>query len=489
MTTKKKAVPMRVFWLIAVIAALPFTSSLSAADSSELCESLGRTNIDCACVATRQEVFAQIAPDPAWQRLIDEGYRYALGLENTYEGQIESVYAVPERALLQGLVFEEFGGRPENIEDYEAGCVVAGAGTNEFPAPRSTPSIDQYVKLCVGSTGDARYCSCIAGQLQPEVSDREFEAYLRSFSDYRDKDAYTTTEMAADRGKAMGLSGDAFLILQTEAREKINAVENRREQYCSAMLWADQRAGDPAQTRARGGFSEEELAAVNVREAPGSAAKAAGGPVDQARSIIESNCSKQGNSGEYCACYLNDFNDRVVPAASSGSVALAWVVSFSPFAEMGPQSMALMQQIPQADFQSAGMLMMQTMDIGESCAQGSTATDIADTALNGTAKERMTAICIEENDDQTLCRCLTEKMAAGLSEDDFELVVDMREAEFRGAEDPLATVAEQRGLTKAQAEAALMANRGLMGGVMNMDVMACMGGLPSTSGMVTPTGG
>ena len=71
------------------------------------------------------------------------------------------------------------------------------------------------------------------------------------------------------------------------------------------------------------------------------------------------------------------------------------------------------------------------------------------------------------------------------SSDDFELFVDIREAEFNGADDAFAKVAEDRGLTRAEAETALQNNPAMIGGAMAMAgaAMQCMGGMPNMSGI------
>ena len=72
-----------------VFAAIAMTVSMSgyASDVSELCTALGRSNIDCACVRARSDVFRDTAPNAAWERLIEQAYRNAVGVENSYRAQ------------------------------------------------------------------------------------------------------------------------------------------------------------------------------------------------------------------------------------------------------------------------------------------------------------------------------------------------------------------------------------------------------------------
>ena len=143
----------------------------------------------------------------------------------------------------------------------------------------------------------------------------------------------------------------------------------------------------------------------------------------------------------------------------------------------GSEQVTLMQSIPQADNQSAAMMFMETMDMGESCSQGPAA---AAPKLEGTPRERMMTVCIAENEDEALCDCMVSKMEAQFNPDDFELMVDIREAEHRGAEDAFAEVAAERGLSREEAEQALMNNPAIIGASMSMgaSMMQCMGGMP-----------
>ena len=363
---------MRVHTL--VFAALAMTVSMSgyASDVSELCTALGRSNIDCACVGARSEVFRDAAPNAAWERLIEQAYRNAVGVENSYQAQYEAIYSDIERAVIEEMAFEDLGGAPGNIEDFEGACAIPGAPLAEFPAPRSTPSVDRYQELCVASTGDPRYCACLVGQIQPELSDTEFEAYFRSFSDYEDKEAISLDQMAEARGKTMGMTGEEFVALQSQAREKVDAIRDARENYCEAILWADGRDGTPAGLRANGGFTAEALQA----------------------------------------------------AAATASTA--------------------------------------AMDVG----------------VGGSPQERMLAMCMEDNDDRAACDCLVGKMSESLEPDDFELLVDIRQAEFNGADDPFAVVAQQRGLSGPQAQMELLSSQSMLMGVLGMNLMACMSGMP-----------
>jgi len=105
--------------------------------------------------------------------------------------------------------------------------------------PTSFPAMEQYIAGCVRASGETRFCTCDAVRKSERLTTDEFEAYYRSFSDYSDDDAKSLDELAAMRGKAMNMSADEFQELESGARAKLAAFEDRDANYCGALLWAD----------------------------------------------------------------------------------------------------------------------------------------------------------------------------------------------------------------------------------------------------------
>ena len=468
--------------LISLVAAFGLAVSFGGApalaqSSQAACESLDRPNIDCACVGSRIATFNRVSPNAAAKTVIDQGYLFALALPNTFEESFEATMSDPMTAMVTTEAYEVLGGRPENIEDYEEGCVIEGAAPAEFPLQSSAPSIVSYVSACTASTGDNRFCSCDANQKKRHISDREFEAYFRSFSDYSDGDAMSSAELSEMRGRAMGISAEAFDQLQADARAKMSEHEEADAMYCSAMTWADDRPGADEETRLLAGFEPgvAELLTDRVEPSPPSD----DGPLTTARRIVSDACTADGNTDQYCVCYQDEFEARVVASAPTENIALAWALMGTGGSGLATSEyMRLMQSLPQSDHQAAGMMFMQTMDMGEQCTQGPAAQG---PTLRGTPSERMRTICIAENEDEALCDCLVNKMEAQFGPDDFELIVDIREAEHRGSEDAFADVAAQRGLSREEAETALMNNPTIIAATMSMgaSMMQCMGGMPT----------
>lgn len=446
----------------------------------EACERLERPNIDCACVARRVAAFEDISPTPELREVIRQGYYQALGLDNSYGPAFEAMAQDPMAMLMASEIFDQFGGLPGNITEYEQGCVIKGAPAPEMTLLRDTTAASSYVAACNASTSAPRYCTCTASRAQTRLTEDEFEAYYRSFSDYSDSDAMRPDEMSEARGKAMGISGEAFTRIEQDARAKLSPHQEADAAYCDARLWADQEVGLDAQGRADAGFAPGAIAVISPQStSPSTMPTASGGPLEQARTIVASSCSKDGNSEQYCTCFMDAFETKVVQRAPSEDVALAWTMigtSASSLSTM--QRMNLMQALEPQVQQAAGMLFAQTMDIADGCSQGPSPVTAG---LEGSPHQRMMQICISEHEDEALCSCMIDGMQDQFSPDDFELIVDIREAEYRGADDPLATVAEQRGLSAEEAEEALASNPAIMAGAMAMasSAMQCMGGMPN----------
>lgn len=449
---------------------LMLSPMVAGADGGQqACLSLGRSNIDCTCVAKRLDVFERASPASA-RPLIREGYLYSLGKPNAYEDALQSVmtdimaYAAMDDAL------GPLGGRPQNIVDYEEGCVITGAPKAELPILSKTPVAEDYVSSCVTATGDERTCSCQAAQLQSHLSDRELEAYLRSFNDYSDDAARTLEELSAMRGRSMGLSAEAYDSLVATARSKIRPNEEADANYCSALVWADSERGQTAAERQLAGFEPGAVNSLPSDVGKGARSGRSLGVADRARAIVSKACAQEGNSEQYCACYMADYDIQVAAQVPRPEVALAWALMNADAGLSSAERIKLTQSLSKDDHMAAGLMIAETSDLGSQCQQ----TDGTATApLKGTPKGRMRTICMAENDDAPLCDCMTNKMDAELSAADFELIVDLREAEFNGADDPLSEVAASRGQSISALEGAISRGQGTMA----INLMSCMGGM------------
>lgn len=476
---------MRLFYVFIAVTLMLGQALVAEAETSRTeaaCQSLDRPNIDCGCVQRRIQTFTRIAPNDQAKALVSEGYLYNLGEDNSYEQQLETTLQDPMAFVATVQAFDTVGGRPENIDDYERACVIAGAPRPPITPAPSWDSVDAYIDQCTVSTNDRRSCTCTAERVSSYLTEREFEAYYRSFADYSDDAVTSHEEMNKARGKAMGISGDAFEQLQSQARSKFKPFEDRDGRYCAAMTSADQTQGSSAEERELAGFEEGTAMILSPTASPEPTESDLTG-LAQTREIARQACGSAGNSAQYCQCYMADFESKIVAVSPSDNATRAWVL-MTAGSEMEPTTyMEMVQAVPQSDHQAAAMLMIQASDVGETCTQG-LASEV--TPLSGTPYDRMMHICIADNEDEALCECTVSQLQSKLSEDDFELIVDVREAEFNGADDPLAVVAEDRGMTGAEAEEALAMNMAMISGVMSMNMMSCFGGMsgmPSIPGM------
>lgn len=198
---------------------------------------------------------------------------------------------------------------------------------------------------------------------------------------------------------------------------------------------------------------------------------------EQMQDITNQWCAEEGHSDEYCGCFKAEVDEKVRPIAGSDEVLLAWMALHAGGA-INPMTMAqILQKASPTDQQAAAMIFTQVPDLGASCAVPNANFQSAE-SIDGSPRERFMTVCIAENDEEELCGCMVDQMQSKLSENDFELLVDLRVAEFQGADDPLAVVADDRGLTREEAEEALSANSGLISGMMATNLMSCVGAVP-----------
>lgn len=474
-------------------------SATAIANSSieDACQSLERPNIDCACVATRIETYQKLSPTPEAKAMIAQTYFRDLGLENDFETSAKGAFRDPMKQIGLEMALDPLGGTPTNIEDLETGCVIAEAAPIVIKMPRTVQSAgdfsaQDYIDRCQKSVGSdesgQRYCQCTAERMTYRLNDREFEAKFRSFgqainqSTRQDGTPNSREDDYQIMARAMGVSVQSFKRLLSSANQKTNPFEAQDTAYCTSRLWADRNPGQTADMRKLAGF-EPGVLMSSGQVTPVTPDLTSGSKRAQAAAILSEDCTGNGNSDAYCACYRRDFETRVVQASPDDNTTLAFALMTGGGALSSLDYMAAVQSVPQSAHQAAAMIMMSVPNLGETCTQGETSTPHP---LQGTPAERMTAICVQENDNEALCQCMTGQLEGKLSPDNFELIVDIREADAQGADDPLAKVAADRGLSKSEAEEAMAMNQSLMGGVMAMDMMACMGGMPSMPSF--PTG-
>lgn len=362
-------------WLIAMSGGLIFSHTVSAENVQTLaqCEALSRPAIDCSCVARRMEQFLAALPAGTSTAVIVEGYRAALGGASDQGKALETLYSDPRQAVAVEMALDPLGGVPGSVEDFEAGCVVAGAGKASLPPWPREPATEGYVKGCVASTGEQRYCECSVARARGRVNRDQFEAYFRSFSDYSDRDALSLAEMTSARATAMGVTDDEYQRLVQRGRDLIDSSSEADMNYCGALLWADAREGDPADvvdSRYRQAVPSAGAGGAMVAAAPSSENLADDGASDsrfpQARAIVADSCSASGEGAEFCSCLLAAVEGQVFPKVDSESVALAYaLINFSE--GMNPMDMMQMMSQLSSDDQMAAAMLSGSTDPAGAC--------------------------------------------------------------------------------------------------------------------------
>ena len=468
--------------VLGIIWALSAGTVAIAQDALAACQSLNRSNIDCGCVASRVDVFDRVSPSEQAREVIHQSYLYALGLENTLEPAFEALMSNPMQAIAAAEAYDSVGGQPSSIQEFEQGCVIQGAEIASLPQPSSSPAAQNYTQLCSSIASGERWCSCTTARIEATLGQPDADAYLWGMADVRTVEPEDRERSYQQRGAQMGLSGDAFEALLTEARASYSQVEEQDSLYCEAMTWADTEPGLSTSARSNAGFEPGVAGQLGSGQTAGNdSLDTSSDAVANAREIVARSCASNGNSEHYCACYMRDFEARVV-APSSPDVALAWAVNFG--AEGGisaSERMSFAQSLPQSAMQEAGMLFAQTSDIGQACTQNPAgATGEARRRPEGTPRERMERLCLADGADAETCSCAAGRMEAAFPAADFELIVEIREADARGEDDPLAAVAAERGLSADEAREALENNPAIIRGTMMMgqSLMQCMGGMP-----------
>jgi hypothetical protein len=460
--------------LSAILLLAPITRAQSITDFGAACSSLERPNIDCDCVGERLEMLSNFSELEVVKAVINERYADAIGRKNRLEEALVALNSDQMQAVSVEMSFDKIGGFPSNINEYEAGCVIPNAPTFDFEDIVAGSQAETFVESAVKSAGEGsrRTYICQANLMSAYLSEAEFEAYQLSYS-------YYASEQNADdkvaRAKKMGVSVSEYSRLEKSARGKISDKSAHDNNYCDAMTHADRVSEELNQKHKREQSNYREL----LKSAPPEAAIMTGNDETKARNIMQNSCLKTNNSESYCRCVMSDFEAKVVSRSPRPSVTLAWVVMHGGADIRSDTLMQMMMQAKREDQQAAAQLFMSTMDVGDSCVKAKPETEL--TRLKGDAFSRMIKVCLADVGDETICNCTTNKMRDKMTPDDFELIVDLREAEFQGASDPLAIVAKQRGLSAQQAQEAMLMNQSLMGSVMAMDLMSCVGGMPDMS--------
>ncbi|MAK61119.1 MAG: hypothetical protein CMK09_09100 [Ponticaulis sp.] len=458
-------------------------------DVAEICASLDRPNIDCTCVADRIDKFSAAGGFEAGGQFLVESYKNLVGAKHNLQAAQEARMADINGYMNFTGAMDDLGGEPDSIDEFENGCVIAGAERPSLPAIEAGSFIERALGACQASGGSERFCQCSEPRIRASMSTNEYEAMTRDIADWVGYDVKTSGNSGRSHAAIMGLTEDQYDNLVAAAAvkraDKIDQVTN----YCEAMIWADDEAGVGADARKLAGFAPGEAEAIIEKANAGpSVMKTETNDLRRARTIIADGCSAQGNSDTYCGCIASEFRTKIVPAAGTPKVASGWAfMLYGADALPDADFMNGMQSLSTSgEMESVAMFVGQAPDIESVCYEREKAAAVPASGLTGSAYERQVEMCTSDGTDEVMCECMANQMQESLGPDDFELIVDIREAEYLGHEDGFEKVAADRGLTKEEAEQAMAMNNQMISGVMSMDPMACIGDIDLPPGFTLP---
>lgn len=351
-------------WLYFIVG-MSFSTTVLAVDesSNSACESYDRPNIDCVCVAKRMQVYLNATELGDVKQLLKQRYLHALGLQNTLLPLSKKVMSQPKMMIAAEMNFDHLGGMPENIEDFERGCVLETTQVVRIDEPLSGSAAAKFAESRTKIVGQAykRNSFCIANKMSLYMTQAEIEAYHLSYSYY---EGDHSNDDVASRAKKMGLSKLQYQQLVSSGRSKFEKNNELDGNYCNAVTYAEhfssKRIKSEKEQEALHFYADKgvmqantDISQLNDRE--------------KAEHLMQSYCVKQGGSKTYCDCVMTDFGQKVVKKAQRPGVVLAWVM-MRHGGEMDSQElMQITLQSNRQDQQQAAQMYLGTLDVGASC--------------------------------------------------------------------------------------------------------------------------
>ncbi len=196
--------------------------------------------------------------------------------------------------------------------------------------------------------------------------------------------------------------------------------------------------------------------------------------------LVDGYCRAEALDAARCACVQDAFAEET--AGSDPELARAMAFFLGQPGLTPNQMLAAVQSLDQTLFPTATMQAV-SLDLLAACPTAeevTAATDLAALSL----RDRYVVTCSEGDEVlQAPCSCAADQLQANLDPLEFELIVDIQVAEYNGAEDGFAAVAEARGLTRDEAEDALAASGPSMMAATSA-MMGCMATVPGLQEML-----
>lgn len=490
-----------------------------------ICNTLERSQVDCACVGKRMATFLHVSPTREFSIFTEARYSEVLGIKSNLDSATEAAFGNDAKVMDIIAAYDPYGGHEIA---YEEGCVIKGAPRT----PISPVPLDDVYKTdfdqCANSTGQARFCQCFVAAKAEILTKAE---YAVSYTPEKQYEGFNGTmdEFHRKRASDLGLSNAAYDVLRSQMKTKLDAyadsdsgslLANRcfaniyGENFQSGIINQDrahsdeERAGPPLglevidvskaapklQTgqefladienlqmdayedglRMSEGVEEEANAIQNSAEI---AQIKDGRNLPSPSEVLASGCAGEaGRSPTYCQCLRAEF-ERAIPASMSVGAkrmaAMMLVGSGLPPVE-GAQ---ISNNTKPEDQQAAAMSFPDIMGLPETCEAEAQVASV-DQALSRaqSTRELYLEMCEMQFEDMGsgICTCAADHFKKNLNENEWRMLIDIQVAELKGEDDAFAKFASDVGMTRQQAEQAMMSNPRLMQTMMGM-APACMG--------------
>lgn len=483
-----------------------------------ICSSIDRTQVDCACVGNRLATFLHVSPAPEFSAFTEANYRRTIGLRSDIETALEAAMGSDEKIMNLIAAYDPHGGH--DIE-YERGCVIESAPSTPI-AP--LPSGDLYqtaYNQCASSTGFTRYCQCLVAAEAEILTEQEFDA------NFVDEVRYQTfmgsnDEFKAQRALEMNISVAALNHLQSQASTKLNEYSDGDgssmfSNECHAKTYGeDMRSGlvNPAMARsaAERAGAPVGLESIDVSAAPriqtgqefqdeimneqmdalDEALRMSEGAEEEADELLNSpiladikdgsdlpsssdvlatGCAgEEGRSPAYCECLATEFDSAVPTNISEGGRRMAAMMltgSGLP-STMGAK---ISTNASVAEQREAAEAFPDIMDLPAKCEASARSSAVTEAlAGTGSVRERYIGMCQLqfEGVGDSVCGCAADYYEKTLNENEWRMMIDIQVAELKGDDNAFEQYAENIGLTRQEAESAIISNPRLMQAMMGI---------------------
>lgn len=490
------------------------------------CSSLGRKQVDCGCVGRRIATYLHVSPSDEYSAYYQSLYRDSIGVEALDESLAEAAMASDEKLMNLIAAYEPHGG--EGIE-FEEGCVIEGAAATPIPEIPQREDVVKVFNSCAASTGEPLYCQCTVGAQAALMSEAEFSVFAQRYGSVAGAGA-SRSEQRLKGAAAAGVSPEIYDQLVSSAERKMNAQAAGDGGYlydnrCHALLYGvdgrtgelqpnvgaseRQRAGRPVgletidvtrpaatpmtgdemmadiredQQRAIDDALEmsegvdDEVAAILGSEDLAQIRSADGLP--SAAAVVAKGCKGEaGRSPAYCGCLATKFSETVPASMSEGGkrmAAMMLVGSGLPPVEAAQIANTASQMAQMEAAQALGAL----STIPEQCEAEALVASVDDSMASASSvRERYKAVCELQFDGMGggMCDCATDYFDENLNDNEWSMLIDIQVAELKGEDDAFAKYAENIGMTRQEAEQAMMSNPRVMQAMMGF-TSACLGG-------------